>query len=89
MQFIAYKLNIKRVSALWKFVCTHRCSYKTTSFEKEQSIAYSWNARSKTIGSFEWYVPITARPNHFKCRNIGITFSLATSAHSFWMGVIK
>ena len=22
-----------------QFVCTHRCSYKTTSFEKEQSIA--------------------------------------------------
>ena len=21
-----------------QFVCTHRCSYKTTSFEKEQSI---------------------------------------------------
>ena len=29
-----------RVSALWKFVCTHRCSYETTSFKKEQSIAY-------------------------------------------------
>ena len=29
-----------RVSLLWKFVCTHRCSYKTTSFEKEQFISY-------------------------------------------------
>ena len=35
----AYKLNnAPRVSALWKFVYTHRCSYKTTSFKKNNSL---------------------------------------------------
>ena len=31
---------ITRECALWKFVCTQRCSNKTISFEKQQSIAY-------------------------------------------------
>ena len=32
------------------------------------------NARLKSIKSFEWYLSITARPNHFWCRNIRTTF---------------
>ena len=28
----------------------------------------------KSIKSFEWYLPITARSNHFWCRNIRTTF---------------
>ena len=31
---------ITRISALWKFVCWHRCSYETTPFKKEHSISY-------------------------------------------------
>ena len=32
----------------------------------------------KASDDFKWYVPITARTNHFRCRNIRITFSMAT-----------
>ena len=33
-------MDCSNVSTLWYFVCTHRCRYKTTSFEIKQSIAY-------------------------------------------------
>ena len=50
------------------------------------------NARSKNISSFEWYLLITARPNHFWCKNIRTTFfpwqnSTASPVYSFIMGI--
>ena len=41
---------ITRVIALWK-VCTYHCSYKTTSFEKEQSIAKVWRFSTRLRSS--------------------------------------
>ena len=41
-----------RVSALWTFFCTRRCSYKTTSFEKEQSIAYIYKLKKISYIAF-------------------------------------
>ena len=41
------------------------------------------NVRLKSIRTFEWYLPITARPNHFWCRNTKLLFSMATKFHQF------
>ena len=50
------------------------------------------HARLKSIRSFEWYLPINRRPNHFWCRSIRTTFfpwqhSKATPVYSFIMGI--
>ena len=42
-----------------KFVCTHRCSYKTTSFEKEQSIAYIYIFKTFPTLHFNLFFIIT------------------------------
>ena len=56
-----------------------------------QYLHFIRNARLKSIRNSEWYLPITARPYHFRCRNIRTTFFHGNIAqlpvHSFIMGV--
>ena len=60
-----------------QFECTHRCSYKDYIFRKRTIHCFNDNLSLQhdlNIRSFGWYLPITARPHHFWCRNIRTTF---------------
>ena len=71
----------------------HYVTMDTHSWRKKLAkniyLHFTRNARLKSIRNSEWYLPITARPNHFWCRNIKTTgqHSPATPVHSFIMGV--
>ena len=56
----------------------HQMHQKLSAFIKikSQYLHFIRNARLKSIRSFEWYFPITARPNHLWCRNIRTIFSV-------------
>ena len=50
----ANKLNNARFENFIIIICTHRCSYKSTSFEKEQSIAYIFIFKTFPSTHFKW-----------------------------------